>query len=149
MKKSVTMMSLFVGLTVMSCAQNAPAKVKEAFDAKFPNAKSVKWEKENATEWEAEFKLNGTEYSANFSQDGSWKETEQEISKKNLPEAVLNTLKNEFPEYEIEEAEMVEKPDFKGYELEIEKGEETIEVVIDNNGTVVKKKVETEEEEED
>lgn len=149
MKKTITMMTLLVGATLMSCAQSTPAKVTEAFKSKFPNAKSVEWEKENDTEWEAEFKLNGIEYSANFGTDGTWKETEHEIKVNELPESVKNTLANEFSEYEIEEAEMVETPDFNGYEVEIEKGEETMEVVFDKSGKVIKKKIENEENEDD
>ena len=148
MKKTITMMTLLVGATLMSCAQSTPAKVIEAFKAKFPNAKSVEWEKENDTEWEAEFKLNGVEYSANFGTDGTWKETEHEIKTKDLPQAVKNTLDTEFKGYEIEDAEMVETPSFNGYEVEIEKGEETMEVVLDKSGKVIKKKVEEEEDEE-
>lgn len=149
MKKTITMMTLLVGTTLMSCAQSTPAKVTEAFKAKFPNAKSVEWEIENDTEWEAEFKLNGIEYSANFGTDGTWKETEHEIKVNELPESVKNTLAKEFSEYEIEEAEMVETPDFNGYEVEIEKGEETMEVVFDKSGKVIKKKIENEENEDD
>ena len=133
----------------MSCAQSAPTKVNNAFKAKFPNAKYVEWEKEKETEWEAEFKLNGVEYSANFLNDGTWKETEHEIKVSELPNSVRNTLSTEFSGYEIEGAEMTETPEFSGYEVEIEKGEETIEVVLDKSGKIIKKKVVEEEEDED
>ncbi len=149
MKKTVTMLSLLVGFTVMSFAQSTPTKVKEAFNAKFPNAKSVEWDKENDSEWEAEFKLNGIEYSANFSSNGNWKETEHEVKVSELPKAVVNTLSNEFSGYEIEDAEMVETPEFTGYEVEIEKGEETMEVVLDHSGKVIKKKVKEEDDEDE
>lgn len=149
MKKTITMLTLLVGTTLMSCAQSTPAKVTEAFKTKFPNAKSVKWEKENDTEWEAEFKLNGVDYSANFGTDGTWKETEHKIKSKDLPQAVKNTLATEFTGYEIEDAEMVETPSFNGYEVEIEKGEETMEVVLDKSGKVIKKKIEDDENEDD
>ncbi len=149
MKKTITLTTLLVGTTLMSFAQSTPTKVQDAFNTKFPNAKSVEWEKENDTEWEAEFKLNGIEYSANFGTDGTWKETEHEIKVNELPENVKNTLANEFSEYEIEEAEMVETSDFNGYEVEIEKGEETMEVVFDKSGKVIKKKFEDGENEDD
>ena len=145
MKKTITMMTLLVGATVVSCAQSTPAKVTEAFKAKFPNAKSVEWEKENDAEWEAEFKLNGVEYSANFSTDGMWKETEHEIKVSELPQSVTSTLSKEFSGFEIEEVEMIETPEFSGYEVEIEKGEETMEVVLNNTGKVIEKKVEEDE----
>ena len=138
-------MTLLVGATVVSCAQSTPAKVTEAFKAKFPNAKSVEWEKENDAEWEAEFKLNGVEYSANFSTDGMWKETEHEIKVSELPQSVTSTLSKEFSGFEIEEVEMIETPEFSGYEVEIEKGEETMEVVLNNTGKVIEKKVEEDE----
>lgn len=138
-----------IGMTSLSCAQEAPAKVQDAFKAKFSNAEHVKWEKENSNEWEAEFKMEGKEYSANFSNEGEWKETEHEMNKADLPEAVSNTLSSEFAGYEVEEAEMVETPKFKGYELELEKGKSTLEVVFDENGKVLKKKEEKEDDDED
>ncbi|MFT6503234.1 MAG: putative lipoprotein NlpE involved in copper resistance [Crocinitomicaceae bacterium] len=148
MKKKITTMVLLVGLGIVSCAQETssetPTKVEDAFNAKFPKAKHVEWEKENDTEWEAEFKLNGTDYSANFSDEGVWKETEHGIKIKQLPEAIQNTLSSEFSEYKIEEAEMVESPDFSGYEVEIEKGEESMEVVFDQAGKIIKKKIKEE-----
>ena len=143
------MVSLLASLAVMSFAQTAPTKVQDAFKAKFPTAKSVKWEQENDSVWEAEFKVEGVEYSANFSNDGVWKETEHEIKSKDLPQAVKNALATEFAGYEIEEVEMVESPDFTGYEVEIEKGEVTMEVLIDKSGNVIKKKVKKEEAEKD
>jgi hypothetical protein len=140
MKKSI-MMPLLLGFVVMSCAQSTPSAVKSTFAKKFPNAKSVEWEKENDSEWEAEFKINEVEYSANFSNDGTWKETEHEIKESELPNAVKNTLDNQFGDYKVEEVELIETPEFSGYEIELEKGEETIELAIDNSGKVLKKKV--------
>lgn len=149
MKKTVFTMIAMIGMTAVSCGQSAPAKVQEAFIAKFSNAEHVKWEKENSTEWEAEFKMDGKEYSANFSIDGEWKETEHEVKKSDLPVAVKSTLSSEFAGYEVEEAEMIETPKFKGYELELEKGDTTLEVVLDANGKVLKKKEEEEDDDDD
>jgi len=76
---------MIVGIaTLQSCGQSVPEKVKSAFAGKFPNASSVKWDKENDEEWEAEFKMDGKEYSANFTVDGNWKETEYEIKKSEI-----------------------------------------------------------------
>jgi len=149
MKKLSLLVMLVLTATLQSFAQDAPTKVKDAFNKKFPEAKSVHWDKENATEWEAEFKMNGKNYSANFGTDGSWKETEYEISETELPKAVKNTLNSTFKGYDVEGAEVTETPNMKAYEVEIEKGKTTMEVVIDENGKVLKKKVEKENDDEE
>ncbi|MCB9363419.1 MAG: PepSY-like domain-containing protein [Flavobacteriales bacterium] len=76
-----------------SFAQKAttPKNVQDAFNKKFPSAKEVKWDKENAKEWEAEFEMNGKEYSANFTVDGKWQETEHAILKSEIPTPVKKT----------------------------------------------------------
>lgn len=149
MKRMIFLATVLLGLSSVSCGQSAPENVKEAFSKKFPDAKDVKWEKENKSEWEAEFKMAGEEYSANFSNEGEWMETEHEMKISDLPNVVKNTLSSEFDGYEVEEAEMVETPKFKGYELELEKGKSTLEVVFDANGKVLKKKEEKEDDDED
>ena len=101
----------------ISKGDKAPQKVTDAFVKKFPNVKKVKWEKENATEWEAEFKINKVEYSANFMEDGTWKETEHEIDEKEIPQTVKTALTKGFPSYEIEEAEISETKEGTVYEL--------------------------------
>ncbi|APU11630.1 PepSY-like domain-containing protein [Cellulophaga lytica] len=124
-----------------SRGDKAPQKVKDAFAKKFPTAKKVKWEKENTTEWEAEFKMNKVEYSANFLEDGTWKETEHEIDENDIPQNVKAALASSFPGYEMEEAEISETQNGTVYEFEIEKDETEIEVAIDANGKVVKQEV--------
>jgi uncharacterized membrane protein YkoI len=141
----------FAALSFTACAQKttAPENVAKAFTQKFPDAKSVKWDKENDTEWEAEFKLNGEEYSANFSTDGTWKETEHEIEKSDVPANVKQTLDSEFVGYKIEEAEISETAEGSVYEFELEKGETEMEVAISPDGKVVEKEVKAEEEEDE
>jgi len=134
-----------------ACGQagkDVPANVQTAFSQKFPDATKVKWEKENDNEWEAEFKMNGSKASATFDNEGNWLETEKEIQKDKLPEAVISTLNNEFMEYSIEDVEYIENPEYKGYEINIEEDEADIELVIDGKGTILKKEVKIEEEEE-
>jgi hypothetical protein len=132
---------VFMGFGPMGCAQNtvAPKLVSEAFTQKFPSAQKLKWDKESDTEWEAEFKLNGVEYSANFLEDGTWKETEHEIKLKEVPENIRGSLKANFADYKVEEVEVSETEEGTLYEFELEKGIEEWEVALDLNGTVVKK----------
>jgi len=121
--------------------QEIPQKVQQAFTTKFPGAKKVKWEKENEIEWEAEFKINGVEYSANFLEDGSWQETEHEIKKNEVPVNILSILNTEFPGYKIDAAEISETAEGKFYEFELEKGKEEIEVILSWEGKLIKKEI--------
>lgn len=151
MKKTVILMLGTIMVLTQACAQNtaAPAKVTSSFSKKFPTAKNVKWDKENATEWEAEFKMNGEEYSANFNNEGTWLETEYEIEASAIPEAVKKTLASEFSGYDIEEVELSETAKGKVYEFSLEKDETDMEVAISPEGKVIKKEVKKENDKED
>ncbi|WP_339653934.1 PepSY-like domain-containing protein [uncultured Salegentibacter sp.] len=140
---------LGVGIVVVTTIAftSVPQVVKEAFARKFPVVKKVDWEKENDTEWEAEFKINKVEYSANFLEDGTWQETEHEVKPNDVPQDILSSLKSNFPGYEIEEAEISETTEGIFYELEIEKGKDELEVMIDSKGQVLKQQSEKKSEE--
>lgn len=141
MKRSNLLMTFAIGMALVSCAQDGVSnEVKAAFDKKFPNATAVKWEKENDTEWEAKFKNEGKAYSANFSTKGDWVETEYKVNRKDLPESISALIIKDFPGYKIEGIEKFEKPTSSGYDVEIEKGEEMLELVFDNSGKLIEKK---------
>ena len=117
-----------------------PEAVKKTFAQKFANAKEVKWSKESSTEFEAAFDLAGHEQSASFDNSGKWMETETEIKKSDLPQAVQATITKEFAGYKIDEAEKVESPE-KGsfYEVELKNGKVKYEVQLSADGKVIKK----------
>jgi hypothetical protein len=141
---------LLLVFTITSCGKSsksketAPEKVQTAFKEKFPQATGVKWEKENDTEWEAEFNMLGKEYSANFNLDGQWQETEYEIAIQDIPTHIKASIDSTFIGYKIEEAEISEKGVEKTYEVKLEKNESTLEAVYDSNGVLVKQKEEDE-----
>jgi hypothetical protein len=152
--KYYLMIAVFgLGLLVNSCAQNrqtAPESVQAAFKAKFPAAKKVQWDQEKAGEWEAEFKLNGKEMSSNFTADGNWVETETEIGESDMPQAVKNAIAAAFAGYASEEISRVETPgQAAAYEVELEKGEQTIEALFSADGTLRSQKAASEEEDDD
>ena len=142
---------ILVVYSFSACGQKGngvPNKVKTAFSQKFPDAKKVKWDKENDQEWEAEFKMKGQEYSANFGVDGNWKETEYEIKKSEIPAAIKTTLDNEFAGYKVEIAEVSETAEGKVFEFKLEKDEADAEVAIAPDGKVIKKEEKKENDEE-
>ncbi|MCB9233704.1 MAG: PepSY-like domain-containing protein [Bacteroidia bacterium] len=118
----------------------APAQVQEAFNRKFPGAAQVEWGKESATEWEAEFILNGVNHSANFLQDGTWKETEHLISAAEITPALQSSLNSKFPDYSLLRGEIADTPKGSKYELVLQKGNSMMLVVADESGKILMKK---------
>ncbi|WP_299096321.1 PepSY-like domain-containing protein [uncultured Winogradskyella sp.] len=148
----LTILAITVAFT--SCAQNknkknAPQSVISSFANKFPKAKKVEWSKENENEWEADFKMNHIEYSANFSNKGEWLETEYEIKKSDIPTNIKNILDKNFTDYDIEDVEISETAQGKSFEFEIEIGEQEYKVTIDHKGNLTKKVEEENESDED
>ena len=130
-------------LILVSCSAQeepiVPQSVKTAFTAKFPAATDVDWEDDKDV-FEAEFDFEGKKMSANFSKSGSWLETEHEVEKDELPSHISTSVADLYPGFEIEEVEMIETPDMKGYEIDIEKDGESKQLVFDSNGRFIKEK---------
>jgi uncharacterized membrane protein YkoI len=149
MKKIMVLVALVLTISLAHAQKlketDLPAAVKDSFAKRFPQAKNVSWSKENDAEYEAEFKINGTEQSVNFDQAGKWLMTETEIKKSELPAAVQASIAKEFPGYKIEETEKTESAaNGSFYEIEVEKGKVTYEVQISADGKVIKKEEEKE-----
>lgn len=99
----------------------------------------MKWSKENKSEYEAEFNMNGKKYSANYSIKGEWMETEEHISTNELPEAVTAAVKKSHPKSELVDADRITNS--KGalkYEVVIKSGINKQELLFDAAGNTVK-----------
>lgn len=148
--KQLFILILVLTFSLYSCCdhnKDVPDKVLTSFTQMFPEVTDVEWEMEDENEWEAEFEQDGLEIVACFNADGVWLETEFEIEVSKLPVTALEFLESEYAGWEIEEVEFVENPDFTGFEVELENGNEELEIYFDEIGQVIK--VETENEEED
>ena len=127
----------FLGCTMF--AGTPPKAVKEAFAKKFPTATKVSWGKEAAKEWEAEFTYEGSKISANFAQDGTWLETENEIKAAALPTKVTEAIAKQFPGWKIVEADKTETSKHGTiYEADLKKGGNKKGVAYKEDGTPVK-----------
>ncbi len=134
-----------ITITILCCyaisfAQNkTPELVTMAFTKKFAAATEVKWDKENAHEYEAEFKWNGASYSANFSDNGEWLETESPFSFDLLPDKVQSAFNTAHKGEKIKEVSKIETLK-QGliYEVEITKGLKTTELFYKADGSETK-----------
>ena len=59
--------------------------------------------------------------SASYDNKGTWLESETEITAKDLPSTVTNTLAKEFEGYKTGEISAIENPRMKGFELALKK----------------------------
>lgn len=150
--KQLFILILLLTFGLYSCCdhnKDVPDKVLNSFTQMFPTATDVEWEMEDENEWEAEFEQDGQEMVACFNADGEWLETETEIESSELPVTAIEFLETEYSGWEIDEVEYVESPDFTGFEVELEKGDEEIEINFDESGQVIKIENENEEEEDE
>jgi hypothetical protein len=131
--------AIFAIATTGSCQKiNVPAAVTKAFNSKFPGAVNVKWGKESAKEYEAEFKLNGTSVSANFGADGSWVETETLIKATDLPAPVTAAVTKKYPGSVITMAEKLEKPGKSLFEVTFKVKGKKKSMEVNADGSIAK-----------
>ncbi len=124
-----------------------PKSVLTSFQTHFNGVKADEWEKEKNGDFEAEFKINKVEMSANFSPDGTFIEKEEEILISALPNSVEEYINKNYLGSKIQEAAKITDDSGKiTYEAEIEKGKEEIELIFDVNGQFVKKMTELKDE---
>lgn len=138
MKKVMMVLAMVV---VYSCsfAKTPPKAVSDAFAKKFPTATKISWGIESPKEWEAEFTLNGEKISANFNENGTWLETEQEINAANLPKAILATLKMNYSDWKITEADKTETAKHGTlYEVDLKKGLKSKSLAYNEDGKFIK-----------
>lgn len=139
MTKSILTVVSFLLFLTRTFAGTPPTEVQKAFEQKFTKATNIKWAKESSKEWEAEFSLDGTKVSANFSNDGTWVETEKEISVSELPSKVSSSIKQQNPNCEIVSAYKIESATKQTkYEADIKIGKIKKEVVLFVDGTTAK-----------
>lgn len=134
MKTILLILSVFVFSVFTSNAKTPPTVVSKAFMQKFSKAEKVKWDQEEANEWEAEFKLSGKATSASYDLKGKWLETETEIEKSEIPVTVKTAIEKEYKGAKMGEASWIETPDFKGYEIELKQNGKTFEVHATKDG---------------
>ena len=128
-------------------SEHLPVQLTEAMknfiNEKYPNARIMEVDVEDdRNDWdfgftEVDIIHNGISKDVLFNQTGNWYSTSWEIRQNELPEAVNNTLNNQYGEYRFDEAEYIEKADGSiYYRIELEKGDVDKVVNIGENGTV-------------
>ncbi|QIE58430.1 hypothetical protein G5B37_02275 [Rasiella rasia] len=115
-----------------------PKVVLAAFEEKYPQEKSPKWEIDAHGNYEAHFKKKGEKYRADFSPNGPWIETENSIKTKNLPDPIKKIISERYFLYEITEVEHVDHAT-KGifYDVEFKQKGKNLDIEFTEDGTIL------------
>lgn len=153
MKTQLMILSI-LALSASACGQkvsdaDVPQPVKAAFTKQFPKAERAKWGMESKTEYEVEFKQGSEEMSATYGNAGEWIETEMDLKLAALPGPVRATIARDYEGQKIGDISHVDSPKGQTYEVDMEKGEKSMEVVFSTDGKVLKEMVEEKGKDED
>lgn len=127
-----------VGFGSTLTPEELPEEVIAAFRAKYPNAPVPKWELDTNGSYEARFEIDDVKYRADFTKEGVWLETENNIDFIDLPQNVRSAYVLKYSREDFRSAEAVDSPT-KGrfYEIEIFTGTSKIDVMFDENGKIL------------
>ena len=112
MKKMLLLTLLSLLLLLAGCTigiKQTPKAVRQAFDALFPGASHVEWERVLSS-YKAEFYHDGHEKEAQFDKDGSWRRTKTELTFLDIPAPVMKAAQ-EYCDWEIDDILLFEQAD--------------------------------------
>lgn len=114
-----------------------PAAVKKAFDRDFTST-TVEWEAGIDGTYEAAFMMGWQRVVSNYSATGELLETEVEIKKTDLPNAVRTSVAEQYPDHSIEEAARIIYHDQRViYEAELKgKDDKRFDALFSSDGTL-------------
>ncbi len=138
---------------------DVPASTRTTFETKYPSAKNVQWTRYNTAtatpvEWDmagwppldtndyvVAFDWDGYDYYAWYDEGGNWIGSTYTVTDHSkLPASVNSAIQKDFAGYTIVEVDREMDKNRSAYEVELQKGDDKLKVLFDDNGKVIKKK---------
>jgi hypothetical protein len=136
---------------------NVPEATRTSFQTKYPNATNVTWRKYepvNSIEWDwagwpvldtgdyaVSYNWDGTEYWSWYDENNNWVGSTAAVKDySTMPQAVNNTIKSQYSGYTITSVDKENDKNRTAYEVDLEKGDMKMKVLISESGKVIKKK---------
>lgn len=148
MKKYILMSIIALAIGVINIfAQDipqsqVPSLVLNSFQQKYPKAYDVEWElKGDLYKVEFEKSLLGDDVEVWFDKSGKVVRSKEEISKSELPKAVLDKIDAEFKASIIKDVEKFNENGIISYKVEIKTIREEWDVLFDEKGNILSKKL--------
>lgn len=146
MKKLVaaSMSLICIGLT-KSYAQDikqsdVPSVVVNSFEKAFPKAMDVEWELKGDL-YKVEFETGATErdHSAWYSKTGELKKHKEDITKNELPKAVLAKIAKDYSGFTVDDCDKYTADGKSTYKVELDSATQEWKITFDANGVELKK----------
>lgn len=120
--------------------EQVPSVVLNNFDLQFPKAMDVEWEKKGEL-FKVDFETGRhTDHNVWFDASGDLVKHEKDISKSELPAAVLSRIQADFKGYNLDDIEMVTTGEGTQYEVELDAAfMQEWKVILDEKGTIISK----------
>lgn len=140
----LTISILGLSLTTISAQdihQNeVPSVILNSFQKSFPKAADIDWEiKGNYYEVEFETGFLGDDHKVLYSRDGKLVRHEEEISKSNLPKAILTSIKRSFNGYRTDDIKKITEVGKVTYKIELKNYSQEWKVIFDTQGRILQK----------
>lgn len=110
--KNLGLVFLAAGIFSVANAQDVPqvevpSLVLNAFQSKYSNATDVEWEKQGDL-YKVEFEIGNRDHDLWVDKNGNIKKHKEEVTKTELPEAVVKKLKTDFRDYRVDDVDRIE-----------------------------------------
>ena len=139
---SLFVLSLFISTALAQKIHKSkvPSLVINSFHQQFPRAYDVEWKMEqNIYKVEFETGIRGHDHTVWYDPSGKIIRHKEEMTKHQLPDAVLSKLNAEYKNYRISDVKKITEGNKILYTLELKKAYEEWKISIDSDGTILSK----------
>lgn len=146
MKRVMFLAILTMGLFVFSSCEkdddiNPEPIFHEALSTKYPNATRAEWEKKKEY-YVADCWVDNKDLEVWFNKSAEWLMTETELTKANLPAAIVTALESgKYAGWWIDDVDVLEYPSAATrYVVEVEQGKKEIDLYFSEEGELIEEK---------
>lgn len=140
MKKLIILLLAVWILNVHANAQDipqsqVPSVVLNAFQVKFPNATDVDWELKG-DQYKVDFEIGTRDHDVWIDKSGNIKKHKEDISKKDLPQGIVNKIVKDFSSYKIDDTDKIEADGKVVYLVELDGTADDRKITFTSSGEV-------------
>lgn len=145
MKKQFLVFGTTLAIALTTQAQDipqsqVPSVIVNEFNKQFPKATDVEWEMDGSL-YDVEFEIGwNIDHEVWYNTEGKMVKHKEDISKSELPKAVIDKIKADFKGYSIDDLERISDNGKVVYKMELDAlVQQDFDVVMDSEGKIISK----------